>query len=125
MVGCSDNVSLKGKVIYSDDKSPVPIGTICFETDTFMARGDLKPDGTYTAGSLNKSDGLPRGTYRVYVADARKFLGSDGHGKFLFESLIDPKFASGTTSGITIELTGSKNNFVVEVDRYDPNKSKK
>ncbi len=124
LAGCGDKVGLKGKAVF-DDGSPVPTGTVCFETDTYLARGDLKPDGTFVVGSLKANDGLPPGKYRVYISGAQKSIGQDKEGMDIYESLIDEKFASGSTSGITIDVTPSTKNFEIKVDRYDPAKAKK
>jgi len=111
-----------GKVVFSDDGSPVPIGTVCFETDTYFARGDLKPDGTFVVGSLKANDGLPSGKYRVYISGAQKSIGQDKEGMDIYASLIDEKFASGSTSGITIDVTSRKKYIEIKVDRYNPRK---
>ena len=120
LTGCGDKVGLRGKAVFSDDGSPVPVGTVCFETDSYLARGDLRTDGTFTVGSLKASDGLPAGSYRVYISGAQKSIGTDDQGMELYELLIDPKFTSGTTSGITIDVTPSTKFFEVKVDRFDP-----
>ena len=125
LTGCGDKVGLKGKATFNDDGSPVPTGTVCFETDTYLARGDLKPDGTFTVGSLTANDGIPPGKYRVYISGAQKSIGQDKEGMDLYESLIDEKFASGTTSGITIDVTPSTKNLDIKVDRYVPPAGKK
>ena len=116
--GCGGNVNLKGKVLFSDDKSPVSVGTICFETDTFLARGDLKPNGTFVVGSLRSRDGLPPGTYRVYFSGVHEALGYDSAGQAIYKPLIDTKLANGSTSGITLDVTSSTKYFEIEVDRY-------
>lgn len=66
-VGCGDKVSMHGKVTFSDDQSPLTVGQVSFQSDTFLARGYLKPDGTYVLGTDKEKDGLPKGTYRVSV----------------------------------------------------------
>ena len=78
LAGCNDGkVGLRGKAVFSDDGSPVPVGTVCFETDNYFSRGDLSPDGTFVVGSLKQTDGLPSGTYRVYITGATKVIGQD------------------------------------------------
>ena len=114
LAGCnSGNVGLTGKVTFSDDGSPLPVGSVCFTTDTYFARGDLKPDGTFVVGSLKSNDGLLPGTYRVHILGAEKEIGPE-----TYESLIDKKFASGATSGITLNVTASTKHFEIVVDRY-------
>ena len=121
-VGCDGNVQLKGKVVFSDDKSPVPVGTVCFQTDTFLARGNLKPDGTFVVGSLKQGDGLPPGTYHVFITDANKTLGYDVYGQAIMEPLIDTKYDHASSSGLTLEVDRSTRYIEFEVDRAPPSR---
>ena len=105
-----------GRVI-SDDRSPVPAGTICFVEGSFVARGDLSTDGTFVVGSLTANDGLPPGTYNVYFMDVHKELGYDGGGMPIVEALIDAKYSSPDTSGLTVNVDRSTRNVEFEVDR--------
>jgi len=119
-VGCSGGkVGLSGKVVYSDDKSPLPTGTVCLETDTFMARGTIGPNGTFVVGSVGEKDGLPPGKYRVFISGAEKVVSVNDNDVVTTEPLIDPKFTSGVTSGLTLDITSTTRNFNIEVDRYD------
>ena len=120
LAGCGGKVGLTGRVVFSDDGSPLTMGMVFFETPTFLARGILQPDGTFTVGSLQADDGLPPGKYRVYITGAVKSLGQDATGTEIFESLIDEKFAHMSTSDLEIEITSSMKGFVIEVDRYKP-----
>lgn len=122
--GCGDKVHLGGKVTYSDDGSPLGVGTVCFETDSYLARGTLKADGTYVTGSLSEKDGIPPGTYRVYVAGAMREIGVDKSGMPLNEPLIDEKFASGASSGLVMTVDASTKKYDFQVDRYVPQKKK-
>ena len=116
-VGCGDKVSLKGKVVFSDDGSLLTTGVVLLETDTYLARGMIKPDGTFVASSTSTNDGLPPGIYRVSIRGAQKLIGHSKIGEDVFESLIDPKFADGTTSGITIEVKSPMKPVEIK-DRY-------
>jgi hypothetical protein len=109
--GCSGNVKVGGKVTFLDDGSPLTAGTVYFGTETFEARGDLRSDGTYDLGSLYEKDGLPKGKYQVSVRNA--FLGSGEEAI----PLIDEKYASGTTSGITFDVTSKTRKFDFTVER--------
>jgi hypothetical protein len=120
--GCGNKVGLRGKVTFSDDGKPLHIGTVCFETDTYLARGTLQPNGTYVVGSISDRDGLPPGIYRVFIDGAEKEIGRDGGGVPIMEPLIDTKFASGSTSGLSLNVTGSTKTFDFKVDRYVPEK---
>ena len=125
-MGCGGNVGLSGKVVFLDDGSPVPLGTVGLisESGTFSTRGTIKPDGTFTVGSTKANDGLPPGKYRVSVS-ALKYAGeqtsSDGESsESVHELLVDPKYGDPATSGITIDITSTTKNFTIEVERYIP-----
>ena len=77
VVGCGDKVPMRGKVTFSDDQTPLTVGQVSFQSDTFLARGYLKPDGTYVLGTDTEKDGLPKGTYRVSVDYAIESISSD------------------------------------------------
>ena len=78
LLGCgSGNVMLRGQVVFSDDGSPVPVGTIIFSTSTFTADGRLDAQGNFTMGSLSDRDGLPPGTYTVKLIGAMENLTDD------------------------------------------------
>jgi hypothetical protein len=108
--GCGDQVSVKGTVTFPDG-SPLTTGRVQFLTPTFVADGIIQPDGTYTIGSKKEGDGLPKGTYAVtvmayaetnYAIDMRM----DENVKPA-ESLIDVKYNSQTTSGLTCDVQGA------------------
>ena len=120
--GCGGNVRLGGHVRFSDDNSPLSTGTVFFETDTYLARGELRPDGSFDVGSLSPRDGITPGKYRVYIIGATKDIGDDKAGLPILEPLIDEKFTSAQTSGLEIEIDKSRRNFDIVVDRYVPSK---
>ena len=117
-VGCGGHVGLTGKVIFSDDGTPVPLGTVALESDTSFSRAGIQPDGTFTVGSLKKADGLPPGLYRVYITGAEMLVGQDSNGNDIYVQLIDPKFTRPETSGLTIDISHTTRDFVIEVDRF-------
>ena len=38
--GCGSNIYFGGRVTYSDDGSPLTTGVVCFESTSFLARGE-------------------------------------------------------------------------------------
>jgi hypothetical protein len=114
-VGCNNGkVGLSGKVTYTDG-TPLTVGEIYFETDTHVARGTLQNNGTYVVGTLSKKDGLPKGTYRVYITGADKLVTGKNEIQ-LPESLIDEKYRKSSTSGLTVDIPtpDAKFNVIVE-----------
>lgn len=124
--GCSDNVHLSGTVTFSDDGSPVPVGTVCFENSSGYARGKLDQNGRYTLGFKKPGDGVPRGVYGVCVTGAQNPIGMSDEpgsvkgskgGVMMYEDIVAQKFQASSTSGITCTVDGSTNTFDFKVDR--------
>ncbi|MGL4944407.1 MAG: hypothetical protein ACRC46_14590 [Thermoguttaceae bacterium] len=131
VVGCSQNVAVSGKATLADG-TPLPNGRVMFQKDGFVAIGDIKPDGSYTMGTLKESDGLPRGDYVVFVdgvtepgktvsyaASSLSSDGSRGQGATItmpsFKPLVSPKHTKAETSDIKCSVTKSmKFDFSVE-----------
>lgn len=122
--GCGGNVPLNGTVTFSDDGSPLGTGVVCFEAGSFVARGRIQPDGQYRVGSVSMKDGLPPGSYRVYIADAVVETAADPYGGAFTEPLIDGKYNSAETSGLHVEVPNVKR-YDINVDRHVSDKKKK
>ena len=121
--GCGKNVSLKGKVTFSDDQSPLPAGTVFFEADSTQHFGDIQPDGTYVMGTISAKDGLPPGKYRVYVHGVEVPDPTDSSGLSMMP-LVDSKFQSASTSGLSVQVDSSTKQFDFSVDPNPVNKAK-
>lgn len=138
ILGCGSNVKFGGRVTYSDDGSPLTTGMVCFESNTFLARGPLNQDGYYDLGSLALKDGIPKGEYRVYISGANAVEDVEvkqvpGQAEYvtrqtvsgamagqIFTPLIDRKYTDGKTSGIIVNIDGASKIFDFQVDRYQP-----
>ena len=113
ILGCGGkNVPLKGKVVFSDDGSPLNVGSVILSTPTSQSRGDLDKDGLFTVGTIGSKDGLPPGTYNVSIVGANEDL-PDGN----FKALLDDKWCSPQTSGMTVEIDKSTKFLEIKVDR--------
>lgn len=116
-IGCGKNLQVRGKVTFSDDGAPLDLGMILFESGSTVSRGTIKEDGTFTMGSEKQTDGLPPGTYNVYFANAIKAEGDMRAPRMVH--LLDPKYNSAATSGITITVDKSiKLPLEIKVDRF-------
>ena len=133
ILGCSTNVPFGGRVTFSDDGSPLTEGIVCFETNTFLARGQLDKNGCYDLGTYGAKDGIPKGEYRVYITAAMKSVGADAvlsPGQEGYNPayaalppsapLLDKKYDTGQTSGLTATIDGTTKTFDFQVDRYKP-----
>jgi len=119
--GCSGKKPLRGKITFSDDGSPLPVGAIYFETPTYSASGVIEKDGTYIVGSDSLRDGLPKGTYSVVIrgADEITVIHPPGGGmpRENRRPLIDSKYQNPDTSGLSFTVDGKTRKFDFQVDR--------
>lgn len=110
--GCGGGgVNVSGKVTF-EDGTPLTMGEVAFQTASFIATGLIQPDGTYTLGSLKAGDGVPKGTYNVTVKAVSSppvppgALSDPNYKPAPAKHLIDLKFASQSTSGLTCQVDG-------------------
>ena len=108
LAGCGKNVRVTGKVTF-EDGSPLTTGTVIFHSGATESKAPIEKDGSYAVGTLKSNDGLPRGTYQIYITGAAHFPGISPKGAPLgpVVQLIDSKFTSPDTSGLTCEVKGS------------------
>ena len=117
IIGCGGNPKLKGKVVFSDDKTPLTQGVVNFISDKGIARGELDKEGNFVVGSEKTNDGLPPGNYRVYLSSTEIYK-TDAAGNLAgIEYLIDKKYEDASTSGLTVEVKNSMK-YEIEVDRF-------
>jgi hypothetical protein len=112
--GCSRNYPLQGCVTFSDDGSPLEVGFVNFENEKGFARGEIKKGGYYNVGYVNVEDGLPSGTYRVYISAAAIENPSNRDQMIM---LVDPKQCRSDTSGWTLKVDGSTRTYNIQVNR--------
>ena len=113
VVGCGKgHVSLKGKVVFSDDGSPLTLGSVILTQQNFQSRGDLNANGEFVMESLSARDGLPPGTYQVSIAGAIEYGVFGG-----MRSIVDPKWTDPETSGMTVEVDRKTKFLEITVER--------
>ena len=117
-LGCgSDKVGLSGKVTFSDDNSPLTVGTVYFATASYEASGEIKEDGTYKVSSVSENDGLPPGDYQVYIMGAEKAISESPNAYPHIEPLIDKRFTTKGTSGLSVKVDKSTKTYDIQVER--------
>jgi len=117
-VGCSKNKRLVGKVTF-DDGETATNGTVVFQKDNFMSRGEIKSDGTYIMSSEGTNDGLPPGEYKVAVQGIFKAApAAAAPGQMALPILMcDPKYTNPETSGLTCKVPAPGNKFDIVLER--------
>jgi len=116
LFGCSGNYPLKGRVTFSDDGSPLEIGMVNFENEKGYARGELKKGGYYEVGYVGAKDGIPPGTYQVYISGATVEEELNNPDSKMIP-LIDPAHTRPDRSGWEIKIDGSTRVYDIKVNR--------
>jgi hypothetical protein len=121
--GCGQP-KVTGTVSYSDG-TPLERGTVNFQTETHAAMGAISKEGHYIIGGEKAGDGVPPGTYKVFITGAMA-LDTSGVKPLEFGQgpgtiapviqLIDKKYERPETSDLTCEVKGSTV-FNIEVKR--------
>ena len=115
LAGCGSNCRLSGKVTFEDGTHATQ-GMVVFTTESFQAKGEIQPDGSYTAGSEKSNNGIPKGTYQVYVTGIGKQVEGGTMGMSMFVPTVHEKYGNASTSGLTctVPAPGNKYDLVLE-----------
>ena len=123
VAGCGQP-KVSGTVTFSDG-TPLVRGTITFQTDKHAAMGSLDKNGRYTIGGAKTGDGVPPGTYQVFITGTEEIdvskdkpvqFGGGPGSPLPIIPLIDKKYERPETSGLTCEVKKSTV-FNIEVKR--------
>ena len=110
--GCG-KPKVTGKVTFADG-SPLTQGTVNFTDDKILCKGSIKEDGSFEMRTLKPGDGVPPGTYKVYLTETMRF------GEAIESTSLDttavmhktvndvpPKYSNPEQSGLTIDVKKS------------------
>lgn len=130
VLGCgTGNYPLKGKITYADG-TPITAGMVNFASETSLSRGKIQPDGSYVVGTLKDSDGIPKGSYKVYITGAEvametdpsknpsrvDAMGNPVQTMAAYRKLVHPKYMTASQSPIACEVPIEKNHFDIIVE---------
>jgi hypothetical protein len=117
VAGCGRGMSPVHGIVTLDDGTPLTKGLVVFEGQAdgkaVMARGEIKPDGTYQLGTVKAGDGAWPGKYRVLInpMDLSDLPDEQKHIPF------DYKYMKYETSGLEFEVKPGSNEFPIKLDR--------
>ena len=121
LTGCGGGgVQLRGTVTF-EDGSPVTSGTVVFDSGTIVSRGDIQSDGTYRLSTERPGDGIPPGTYTVYLINTEvmeEVPTADGSFTDRTIQTVAPQFTSRAASDITVTVDSSTRTFDFQVQRH-------
>lgn len=111
--GCG-KPKVTGKVTFADG-SPLTVGTVNFTDDKIICKGSIQDDGTFEMRTLKPGDGVPPGTYKVYLTETMRFGDVEKEtatGEATATMLgttndVPPKYSNPDQSGLTIDVKGS------------------
>jgi hypothetical protein len=131
-IGCSGRIKISGNVTFTDGEA-LDFGEVCFTEGNKTFFGRVKEKGYYAPGEFKDGDGIPPGTYNVWLS--RTILSEmipDKHGNESDEvrqiERVDKKYTAPESSGLIFEVKhggAKKFDFVVERPDKPPNKSKR
>jgi hypothetical protein len=116
--GCAPKTyPVQGKLTWADGSPAAELAgaQVVFESAALKtgARGEVKADGGFLLSTYQADDGVPPGDYQVAVLEHRP----SPDGKFLKPPIMDPKFSSFATSGLTATVKSGPNPVTVAVGR--------
>ncbi|GAB5405262.1 MAG: carboxypeptidase-like regulatory domain-containing protein [Aureliella sp.] len=116
LTGCSSQLAtyeVNGKVEFENGR-PVVVGMVeCLSVDhNINARGDIQPDGTFTLTTFEPEDGAVAGDHKCVVIQMVIGENMSGHRPSTV-GVVDPKYASYQTSGLSIEVSPDGPNEIV------------
>jgi hypothetical protein len=125
LTGCGPKMyPVQGKLVWPDGSTVKELagGTVVFhrENPPLSVRGEIKADGAFQLTSTTEGDGAPPGDYRVFVTEA---LPEQGDG--VPPRVLDPKYHSFESSGLTFTVKAEKNEPVFKVERNPYRKARR
>ncbi|MDR2171410.1 MAG: hypothetical protein LBP59_14805 [Planctomycetaceae bacterium] len=103
VTGCSGKVQISGTVKYSDG-DPVTRGNVVFESADSSYFGVINKDGTYITGGNKQVEGIPKGTYKVWLAQTESSENFFDENGTVVSYTITPKVAKKFTSSDSTDL---------------------
>ncbi|MDR2171429.1 MAG: hypothetical protein LBP59_14900 [Planctomycetaceae bacterium] len=121
VVGCSGKVQISGTVKYSDG-APVTKGNVVFESADSSYFGVINNDGTYITGGNKQVEGIPKGIYKVWLAQTESsedILDENGTVvSYNITQAVAKKFTSPETTDLTFEVKpGGQKTFNIVVEK--------
>lgn len=79
-IGCGGRSQVTGTVKFADG-TPLTYGTVNFASADTICKGQIESDGKFKMRTFKPGDGVPAGTYKVYITDTLSFGDTKGASK--------------------------------------------
>jgi hypothetical protein len=118
LVGCSGNIKVNGTVKYADG-SALTTGTVIFGNGKDQFQGDIKNDGTFRIEGTKTGSGIPKGQYKVWLANTtivEYLMKKNDNGEEFADKRVETvhvlqQFNSPETSGFSANVDASHKTF--------------
>jgi hypothetical protein len=105
LLGCGERTYRVSGKVHFPDGTPLRQGRVVVDISPALgAWGPINDDGTFVLGMKSVEDGLPAGSYKAYILNAETTLPPGFTGNFQPKPLINAKYTSAATSGLTFEV---------------------
>ncbi len=115
--GCGRRMSPVHGTVTLEDGQPLTRGMVIFEGEQdgvpVMARGEIRPDGSYQLSTEKPGDGVPPGKYRVHINPMDRSEVPDEKKKLPF----DIRYLRVNTSGLEYEVKAGPNEYDIKLSR--------
>lgn len=75
-VGCKKEIMITGTVKYSDGEA-MTHGSVVFDSGTDSYFGRIDKSGNYTTGGEKEKQGIPPGSYKIWISGTKIEIGAD------------------------------------------------
>ena len=121
LIGCSQGTLITGTVRF-EDETPITGGGVVFDSSKNSFFGTIKPNGTYATGGVKEVEGIPDGTYTVWLTGTEEIvdrLNAAGQPVgYVAKPRVAPAFTSASTSPLKFEVKkGGPKTFDIVVRR--------
>ncbi|MDR1480940.1 MAG: hypothetical protein LBJ00_18600 [Planctomycetaceae bacterium] len=103
-MGCGERRTTITGLVKFTDGTPITRGFVIFDNGTNSFFGTIKENGTYATGAEKIVDGIPDGTYKVYLGKVNGMKPNPQTRRVEKIEVVNPKYCSVETTSLTFEV---------------------
>lgn len=118
--GCGSGIyPVDGQLVWKDGSPATELAgsNIIFEGTKTSSLGVVQADGSFKLTTNKPDDGAPVGDFKVLVIETGRKPLPGGDGSTLAPSIVDPRYADASTSGLTAKVTPGTNQLTLTLER--------
>jgi hypothetical protein len=102
--GCGERRTKITGTVQLTDGTPITRGYVVFDNDKNSFFGKIDKNGSYITGAEKKVDGIPDGTYKIYLGQVNGHKPDKTKRKIEEIKIVNPKYCSAKTTDLTFEV---------------------